>query len=183
MLLSLVRTNISISSPAGTAELDLKNASVQQPPFPCNDPLLVCHPERSRGTCGAPFVCPAPTGPQPPSIITVLTETPTSPLSFRVSRSGPRNRRSLGFARDDKKGEGRCKERAVAEPRHLSNLIWTGLSSAVPTGLDSYSAARTAAVNALVPLVPPTSRVSVFFSMYTFSRADCTRSAVPVSPI
>jgi hypothetical protein len=32
-------------------------------PFPC-------HPERSRGTCGAPFVCPAPTGPQPPPIST-----------------------------------------------------------------------------------------------------------------
>ncbi len=32
----------------------------------------------------------------------LLMETPTSPLSFRVSRSGPRNRRSLGFARDDK---------------------------------------------------------------------------------
>src|ERR1700733_8068127 len=93
------------------------------------------------------------------------------------------HRRSARFARDDKQGERRCKERAVAEPRHLSNLIWTGLSSAVPAGLDSYSAARTAAENALVPLVPPTSRVSVFFSMYTFSRADCTRSAVLVSPI
>jgi hypothetical protein len=37
--------------------------SVQRPsPF--------CHPERSERICGAPFVCPAPTGPQPP---------PTSP--------------------------------------------------------------------------------------------------------
>jgi hypothetical protein len=35
----------------------------------------------------------------------ILMETPTSPLSFRVSRSGPRNRRSLGFARDDKDGQ------------------------------------------------------------------------------
>jgi hypothetical protein len=34
----------------------------------------------------------------------ILMETTTSPLSFRVSRVGPRNRRSLGFARDDKKG-------------------------------------------------------------------------------
>jgi hypothetical protein len=48
----------------------------------------------------------------------ILLETPTSTLSFRVSRNGPRNRRSLGFARDDKKREGRCKERAVAEARH-----------------------------------------------------------------
>jgi hypothetical protein len=32
-------------------------------------------------------------------------------------------------------GTGGCKERVVAEPRHLSNLIWTGLkSSAVSTG-------------------------------------------------
>ena len=31
----------------------------------------------------------------------ILMETPTSPLSFRVSRSGPRNRRSLGFAPPD----------------------------------------------------------------------------------
>ena len=37
----------------------------------------------------------------------ILMETPTRPLSFRVSRSGPRNRRSLGFAPNDKE-EGRC---------------------------------------------------------------------------
>jgi hypothetical protein len=35
-----------------------------QRPSPC------CHPERSERTCGAPFVCPAPTGPQPPPILT-----------------------------------------------------------------------------------------------------------------
>jgi hypothetical protein len=36
-------------------------------------------------------------------------------LSFRVSRSGPRNRRSLGFARDDKK------ERVAAKKGRLLN--------------------------------------------------------------
>jgi hypothetical protein len=45
----------------------------------------------------------------------ILMEKPTSPLSFRVSRSGPRNRRSLGFARDDKK------ERVVARKGWLLN--------------------------------------------------------------
>jgi len=79
-------------------------------------PSPFCHPERSRGICGAPFVCPTPAGPQPPPIITEsLMETPTSPLSCRVSRSGPRNRRSLGFARDDKK------ERAVPRKGRLLN--------------------------------------------------------------
>jgi len=38
------------------------------------------------------------------------------------------HRRSLGFARDDKKERVVAKERAVAEPRHLSSLIWTGLA-------------------------------------------------------
>jgi hypothetical protein len=33
-------------------------------------PSPFCHPEGSREICGAPFVCPAPTGPQPPPIIT-----------------------------------------------------------------------------------------------------------------
>jgi hypothetical protein len=45
----------------------------------------------------------------------ILMETPTSPLSFRVSRGGPRNRRSLGFARDDKK------ERVVPRKEWLLN--------------------------------------------------------------
>ena len=35
-------------------------------------------------------------------------------IVFRVSRKGPRNRRSLGFARDDKKERVGCRERAVA---------------------------------------------------------------------
>ncbi len=109
----------------------------------------------------------------------ILMETPTSPLSFRVSRSGPRNRRSLGFAppdfllrlvalanfmrlslrerrtrnrvqrsvagnpgRDDKKERVVCKERAVAEPRHLSNLIWTGLKFSRPRSTSSGQALR-----------------------------------------
>jgi hypothetical protein len=33
-------------------------------------PSPFCHPERSERICGAPFACPAPTGPQPPRIIT-----------------------------------------------------------------------------------------------------------------
>jgi hypothetical protein len=45
----------------------------------------------------------------------ILMQTPTFPLSFPVSRSGPRNRRSLGLARDDKK------ERVVARKGRLLN--------------------------------------------------------------
>ena len=97
----------------------------------------LCHPERSRGICGAPFVCPAPTGPN-------LHQSSPNPhgntkLHFIIpgSRSGPRNRRSLGFARDDKK------ERVVARKGRLLNRgifqihpgLRPGLSSAVPAGL------------------------------------------------
>ena len=59
-------------------------------------------------------------------------------LSFRVSRNGPRNRRSLGFARDDSKESVVARngqlldERAAATPRHFSNLIWTSLSELSP---------------------------------------------------
>jgi hypothetical protein len=76
--------------------------------------------------------CPAPTGPQPPPIIhEIFMETPTSPWSFRASRSDPRNRRSLCFARDDKK------ERAAVHKEWLlteafSNLIWTALAELRP---------------------------------------------------
>jgi hypothetical protein len=75
-----LRTWVYESSPAGTAEelskFDLKNASVQRLPFhlatavSLQRPSPFCHPEGNRGICSAPFVCPAPTGPQPPPIIT-----------------------------------------------------------------------------------------------------------------
>jgi hypothetical protein len=45
----------------------------------------------------------------------ILMEVPTSPLSFRVSRRGPRNCRSLRCPRDDKKG------RVVAQQGRLLN--------------------------------------------------------------
>jgi hypothetical protein len=50
------------------------------------------------------------------------------------------HRRSARFARDDKKGEGHSKERAVAEPRHLSKPIWTGLKFSRPYGTESGNA-------------------------------------------
>src|SRR5450631_3750569 len=34
------------------SKLDLKNASVQQPPFPCNDPLLFVIPSEAEGSAG-----------------------------------------------------------------------------------------------------------------------------------
>jgi hypothetical protein len=43
-------------------------------------PSPFCHPERSERTCGAPFVCPAPTGPNPTNHHRILMETPTSPF-------------------------------------------------------------------------------------------------------
>ena len=87
----------------------LSNPSFLGPTLSC------CHPERSERICGAPFVCPALTGPQPPPISPNPHGKTTSPLSFRVSRIGPRNRRSLGFARDDKK------ERVIARKEWLLN--------------------------------------------------------------
>jgi hypothetical protein len=60
-----------------------------QPPSPC------CHPERRERTCGAPFVCPAPIRLQPPPTSPNPHGNTNLPLSFRVSRIGPRNRRSL----------------------------------------------------------------------------------------
>jgi hypothetical protein len=98
-------------------------------------PSPFCHPERSRGICGAPFVCPAPTGPN-------LHQSSPNPhgntnLHFVIpsSRSGPRNRRSLGFARDDKK------ERVVARKRRLLNrgIFQIGLQ---PSLRDSSLASR-----------------------------------------
>jgi hypothetical protein len=52
----------------------------------------------------------------------ILMETPTSPFSFRVSKSGPRNRRSLGFARDDKERVAVHKERLLNRGILKSNL-------------------------------------------------------------
>src|SRR5882757_10735349 len=40
-------------------------------------------------------------------------------IIFRVSRIGPQNCRSLGFARDDKKERATVHKRVVTEPRHL----------------------------------------------------------------
>jgi hypothetical protein len=57
----------------------------------------------------------------------ILMETTTSPLSFRVSRVGPRNRRSLGFARDDKKG--RVAERRGLLPRDRAIVGAVGTST------------------------------------------------------
>jgi hypothetical protein len=57
-----------------------------------------------------------------------------SPLSFRVSRRAPRNRRSLGFARDDKKErvvarKGRLLDERVVTPQAFfkSNLDSSGV--------------------------------------------------------
>ena len=52
-------------------------------------------------------------------------------LSLRERRTRNHVQRSVAGnpGRDDKKERVVCKERAVAEPRHLSNLIWTGRPS------------------------------------------------------
>jgi hypothetical protein len=57
-------------SSARPVQFRFERSSGQQPPFPCNDPLLICHPEGNRGICSAPFVCPTPAGPEPPPIVT-----------------------------------------------------------------------------------------------------------------
>jgi hypothetical protein len=49
------------------------------------------------------------------------------------------NPASLGMT----KGEGRSKERAVAEPRHLSKQIWTGLKFSRPCGTELGSGFHT----------------------------------------
>jgi hypothetical protein len=93
---------------------------IQQPPFPYNGPLLFVIPRVTEGSavrhsCARPYRPTTSTNHHQ-----ILMEAPTSPLSFRVSRRGPRNCRSLGYPRDDKKGrvvarQGRLlDERAVA---------------------------------------------------------------------
>ena len=106
----------------------LKDASVQQPPFPSNDPLLVlssrpAFPPSCAGHASAP--APPPVGapllvltpseaerdrmrhraplaltcPHPPPTIphlVLMEHSPTYPLSFQVSRSGPQYRTSSG---------------------------------------------------------------------------------------
>jgi hypothetical protein len=73
----------------------------------------------------------------------IRMETPTAPLSFRVPGKVSRTRRSLAFARDDKKErvvarKGRLlDETVVAVQGHFSNLIWTGLAELRP-GLASW---------------------------------------------
>jgi hypothetical protein len=96
-------------------QIGLEDASVQQPLFPCNRPLLFCHPEQSEGSAVrhscAPLLPvhnlhPSPTNPHGNTNL---------PLSFRVSRSGPRNCRSLALLGMTKK------ERAVARKEWLLN--------------------------------------------------------------
>jgi hypothetical protein len=63
-LISRKRGCLSTSPPPRRPPWPLATVLSSQRPSP------FCHPERSERICGAPFVCPAPTGPQPP---------PTSP--------------------------------------------------------------------------------------------------------
>ncbi len=67
---------------------------------------------------------------------------------------------SLGMT---KKGEGRCKERAVAEPRHLSKPIWTALTGT--TGQEtSANCEMWLNERAYLSLVNARSSPSTFFS-------------------
>src|SRR5580704_17834548 len=75
---------------------------IQQPAFPCHGPLLFVIPSAAERICGAPFLCPAPTGPRPPLVIhRTLLETSISPFLFRVSTSRPRTTDPLGCAPND----------------------------------------------------------------------------------
>jgi hypothetical protein len=74
--------------------------------------------------------------------------------------------RSLGYPRDDKKGRAVARkgrlldERAVAEPRHLSNLIWTGLKFSRPCGTDLGNGVHTdAPCEASERCLPENSRI------------------------
>src|ERR1700677_1769460 len=76
-----------------------------------NNHTELCHPERSRGTCGAPFGLAnaqangnrAELTPSPPHLASEII-LPALRLPEQL-REGKAHRRSLGFARDDK-GEG-----------------------------------------------------------------------------
>src|ERR1700722_8118642 len=59
---------------------------------------------RSEGICSAPSVCPAPTGPQPPPIITKYTWKHQPPLCLSAFPGKVRGTADLSAARDDKKG-------------------------------------------------------------------------------
>jgi hypothetical protein len=83
------------------SKLALKDASVQQPPFPWKRPSFLSSRAKPRDLRCAIRV---PRSYRPTTSTNhhrILMEKPTSPLSFRVSRSGPRNRRFLGFAPPD----------------------------------------------------------------------------------
>jgi hypothetical protein len=118
---------------------------IQQPPFhpatalSLQRPSPFCHPEGNREICSAPFVCPAPTGPQPPPIITKHSWKHQPPLCLSAFPGEVRGTADPSVALGMTKrggsigGKGRLlDERAVAEPRHLSNLIWTALNFSRP---------------------------------------------------
>ena len=121
-------------------QIRLKDASVWQPPLPCNDPPLFVIPRATEGSA-VPRTSPGNAERQRGGWCfheyLVMIGGGCGPV-------GPGTRmahcRSLGYPRDDKKGravarQGRLlDERAVAEPRHLSNLIWTGLKFSRPCG-------------------------------------------------
>jgi hypothetical protein len=59
-------------------------------------------------------------------------ERTTSVVAGESSEAGNPSTLGMTKRRGSLQGEGSCRMKEWAEPRHFSNLIWTGLSSAVP---------------------------------------------------
>ncbi len=70
--------------PPATALSSSNRPFLQQPPFPCHGPLLFVIPSEAERICGAPFVCPAPTGPQPRGLSqrVITTQQNCHPVAF-----------------------------------------------------------------------------------------------------
>jgi len=96
-------------------------------PFLGNDPLLFVIPSEAEGPAVRHYCAPLlpahnrhQSSPKPPG----KTNLPFVIPGFQEWSAEPQiPRLRSGW----QKGEGRCKERAVAEPRHFSNRNWTGL--------------------------------------------------------
>ena len=89
-------------------------------------PSPFCHPERSERICGVPFACPAPTGPQPPPIIT------ESPWKHQPRPCHSRFPEVRGNCRSLHGKPGRAGQVGFAPPDFLLRLVasWAGRSGA-----------------------------------------------------